>query len=319
LLSIDKLKLLSTKISVTVTNSLSVVLLQGGIMKPAPFRYEKPALLEEVFAMLESHGDDARILAGGQSLLATLNMRLSAPEFLVDISALDSLRGIAVEAGLLRIGALTTQTEIMGSADVARYVPLLAQTVPFIAHSAIRNRGTLGGSLAHADPAAELPACMLALDATMEIAGTAGTRSVGASDFFHGLYETDLKPGEVLISVTIPIIADGYRSGFSEFSRRSGDFAMAGLAAHAKFDHATVSDVRLAFCGVDIRAVRATAAEQTLEGKPFSAELLVQAKACLAEDLDPPDDLQASGKMKIHLSQVLLERVFSAMSRAGDA
>lgn len=288
-------------------------------MKPAPFRYEKPASLDEVFGLLESHGDDARILAGGQSLLATLNMRLSEPEILIDITGLNSLRGVAVEGGLLRIGALTTHAEVKASADVATHAPLLARTMPFIAHPAIRNRGTLGGSLVHADPAAELPATMLALDAEMEIAGAAGKRSVGAADFFHGLYETDLKPGEVLTSVAIPVVTAGYQSGFSEFSRRSGDFAMAGLAAHAKFDNGAVSDVRLALCGVDIRPVRAAAAEQALEGKPFGPELLEEAKARMADDLDPPNDLQASGKMKIHLSQVLLGRVFSAMARAGGA
>jgi carbon-monoxide dehydrogenase medium subunit len=288
-------------------------------MKPAPFRYEKPASLDEVFGLLEKHGDDARILAGGQSLLATLNMRLSAPELLIDITGLDALRGIAVEGGLLRIGALATHAAVKTSADVAAHAPLLAQAMPFIAHPAIRNRGTFGGSLAHADPAAELPASMLALDATMEIAGSAGRRTVGAGDFFHGLYETDLRPGEVLTSIAIPAAAAGCRSGFSEFSRRRGDFAMTGLAAHARFGNGAVSDVRLAFCGVDIRPMRAAAAEQALEGKPFSADLLEEAKAQLADDLDPPDDLQASGKMKIHLSQVLLGRVFSAMARAGDA
>lgn len=288
-------------------------------MKPAPFRYEKPASLDEVFSLLEKHGDDARILAGGQSLLATLNMRLSAPELLIDIAGLDALRGIAVEDGLLRIGALTTHAAVKASADVAAHAPLLAQAMPFVAHPAIRNRGTFGGSLAHADPAAELPACMMALDATMEIVGSAGKRTVGAGDFFHGLYETDLKPGEVLTSVEVPVAATGCRSGFSEFSRRSGDFAMTGLAAHARFGNGAVSDVRLAFCGIDIRPLRAAAAEQSLEGKPFSADLLEEAKARLADDLDPPDDLQASGKMKIHLSQVLLGRVFSAMAKAGGA
>jgi carbon-monoxide dehydrogenase medium subunit len=292
---------------------------QGENMKPAPFHYEKPASLDAVFSLLDKHGDNARILAGGQSLLATLNMRLSAPDLLIDITGLDTLRGIAVDGGFLRIGALTTHAEVKGSADVAMHAPLLAQVMPFIAHPAIRNRGTFGGSLAHADPAAELPACMLALDAEMEIAGASGKRSVRAADFFQGLYETDLKPGEVLISVAIPVLSAGYRSGFSEFSRRSGDFAMAGLAAHAKLENGVLSDVRLAFCGVDIRAIRAAAAERALEGKPLNANLLDEAKARLADDLDPPDDLQASGKMKIHLSQVLLGRVLSAMSSASEA
>lgn len=288
-------------------------------MKPAPFRYEKPASLEAAFRLLEEHGDDARVLAGGQSLLATLNMRLSAPAILVDITGLDELRGISLKDGLLRIGALTTHAGVKSSVEVAKHAPLLAQTMPYIAHPSIRNRGTFGGSLAHADPAAELPACMLALDATMEIAAATGTRSVKAGEFFHGLYETALGPGELLTSVSFPACAAGYCSRFLEFSRRSGDFAMAGLAAHAKFDKGAISDARLAFCGVDIRPVRAVAAERVLEGAPFGAELLESAKAKLADDLDPPDDLQASARMKLHLSQVLLDRVLSAMAGAGDA
>lgn len=288
-------------------------------MKPAPFRYEKPASLDEAFAMMDEYGDDARILAGGQSLLATLNMRLSAPELLIDITGLEALRGIVVENEVLRIGALTTHAAVKASAEVVKYAPLLAQTMPFIAHPAIRNRGTFGGSLAHADPAAELPACILALDATMEIEGASGTRSVPAADFFRGLYETALEPGEILTSVSIPVAAVGYRSHFAEFARRSGDFAMAGLAAHAKFDNGAVSDVRLAFCGVDIKPVRATSAESALSERPFGADAIEEAKVRLADDLDPADDLQASGKMKIHLSRVLLGRVLTEMSKAGDA
>jgi carbon-monoxide dehydrogenase medium subunit len=288
-------------------------------MKPAPFRYEKPETLEEVFSLLAEHGDDARLLAGGQSLLATLNMRLSVPALLIDITGLDALRGIAVDGDKLRVGALTTHAAVKASSDVTESAPLLAQTMPYIAHPAIRNRGTIGGSLANADPAAELPSCMLALDAEMEIAGASGKRVVPAAEFFHGLYETDLEQGEVLTSVFIPVTTAGYRSGFSEFSRRSGDFAMAGLAARARFDGEVAADVRLAFCGVDIRPVRATAAEQALEGKPVTAEQIEEAKARLADDLDPPDDLQATGEMKLHLSRVLVERVFLAMARAGDA
>lgn len=296
--------------------AMRVWMCQGGDMKPAPFRYEKPASLNDVFRLLEDYGDEARILAGGQSLLATLNMRLSSPALLIDITGLDHLRGIAVGSGKLRIGALTTHAAVRASPDVASCAPLLAQTVPFIAHPAIRNRGTIGGSLANADPAAELPSCMLALEAELEIASAAGTRTVGATEFFRDLYETDLNQGEVLTAISVPVAGAGYRSGFSEFSRRSGDFAMAGLAAHARFDGETASDIRLAFCGVDVRPVRAAAAERVLEGKPVTGQLLEKAKAKLADDLDPPDDLQSSGKMKLHLSRVLLDRVFSGMARA---
>ena len=285
-------------------------------MKPAPFEYVKAQSLEEVFDLLERHGDDARLLAGGQSLLPTLNMRLSAPAILVDICGLDALDGISVTGGTLRIGALATHSQVKASAAVSQNAPLLAQAMPYIAHPAIRNKGTFGGSLANADPAAELPACIVALGAELEVAGKGGTRSVPAADFFHGLYETALEPSEVLVAVNIPALSAGYRSGFSEFARRTGDFAISALAAHARFDGDAAQDVRLAFSGVDIRPVRAAAAERLVEGKPVTAELLVEAKARLADDLDPSDDVHASRRMKLHLSGVLLERVLSAMAGA---
>lgn len=285
-------------------------------MKPAPFDYTKPNSVEEVFDLLDRYGDDARLLAGGQSLLPSLNMRLSAPAILIDITGQDALRGIVIGDGVLRIGALTTYAEVKASTEVARAAPMLSQAIPWIAHPAIRNRGTVGGSLAHADPAAELPACMLALDAQLEIAAKSGRRRVAVADFFRGLFETDLKPGEMLTAIEVPVIRANYRSGFSEFSRRSGDFAMSGLAAHARFDGEVLSDVRLAYCGVDTRPVRARTAERVLEGRPFGSAALAEAKAALTKDLDPPDDLQATGQMKLHLSQVLAGRVLTAMGRA---
>ncbi len=287
-----------------------------GDVKPAPFDYAKPATLDEVFGLLKTHGDGARLLAGGQSLLATLNMRLSAPAILVDITGLESLRGITIDDGTLRIGALTTHSEMANSRAVAEAAPLLTQAVPHIAHPAIRNRGTFGGSLAHADPAAELPACMLALEATLEIAGQGGTRTVAAADFFHGLYETALGPGEILVAAQIPVLQSDWRSGFSEFVRRTGDFAMAALAAHAQFDGETVRGLRLVYAGVDIRPVRAAAAERALVGNAVTPELLAEARARLGEDLKPTGDLHASSAMKLHLSGVLLERVLAEMTGA---
>jgi carbon-monoxide dehydrogenase medium subunit len=285
-------------------------------VKPAPFDYAKPATLEEAFRLLEAHGDDARVLAGGQSLLATLNMRLSAPAILVDISALDALRGISVDDGLLRIGALTSHSEILASADLVRVAPLLSQAASHIAHPAVRNRGTFGGSLAQADPAAELPACVVALDASLEIAGPTGVRKVAAGDFFHGLYETDLRPAELLTAVEIPILRSGYRSGFAELARRTGDFAMSALAAHARFDDGRVHDPRLVYAGVDIRPVRARAVEQTIEGKTVTPELLAEARTRLGDDLEPTDDLTSSGAVKLYLSGVLLDRLLSEMAGA---
>ena len=284
-------------------------------MKPAPFDYTKPSSVEEVFDLLDRYGDDARLLAGGQSLLPSLNMRLSAPAFLIDITGQDALRGIGIDDGVLRIGALSTFAELKASADVARAAPMLSQAIPWIAHPAIRNRGTVGGSLAHADPAAELPACMLALDAQLEIAAKSDRRRVPAADFFRGLFETDLKPGEMLTAIEVPVIGANYRSGFSEFSRRSGDFAISGLAAHARFDGEVLRDVRLAYCGVDARPIRARLAERVLEGRPFDSAALAEAKTALAKDLDPPADLQASGQMKLHLSQVLAARLLTAMGK----
>jgi len=288
-------------------------------MKPAPFDYAKPNSVEGVFDLLDRYRDEARLLAGGQSLIPSLNMRLSAPAILIDITGLDALRGIVVGDGVLRIGALTTYSQLKASAEVARAAPMLSQAISWIAHPAIRNRGTIGGSLAHADPAAEMPACMLALDARLEIAAKGSRRRIAAADFFRGLFETDLKPGEILTAIEVPVIRADYRSGFSEFARRSGDFAMSGLAAHARFDGEVLNDVRLAYCGVDTRPVRARVAERVLEGRPFGNAVLAEAKAALARDLDPPDDLQASGQMKLHLSQVLVGRVLTAMAKADGA
>jgi len=286
-------------------------------VKPAPFDYAKPATLEEAFGLLEAHGDEARVLAGGQSLLATLNMRLSAPAILVDISALDALRGISVDKRRLRIGALTSHSDILASKDVVRAAPLLSQAVAHIAHPAIRNRGTFGGSLSQADPAAELPACVVALDASLEIAGKGGTRKIAAGDFFRGLFETDLQQGELLLAVEIPVLQSGYRSGFAEFARRTGDFAMAALAAHGRFEAGAVRDLRLVYAGVDIRPVRAGTAEQAVEGKKLTPDILAEARGRLGDDLKPTGDLQASAGMKLQLAGVLLERVLSEMAGAG--
>jgi carbon-monoxide dehydrogenase medium subunit len=285
-------------------------------LKPSQFDYAKPNSVEEIFDLLARYGDDARLLAGGQSLLPSLNMRLSAPTMLIDLTAQDALRGIVIGDGVLRIGALTTYAEVQASAEVARAAPLLSQAIPWIAHPAIRNRGTIGGSLSHADPAAEMPACMLALDAQLEIAAKGGRRRIAAADFFRGLFETDLRPGEILTAIEVPVIRAGYRSGFSEFSRRLGDFAISGLAAHARFDGEVLSDVRLAYCGVDTRPVRARLTEQVLKGQSFGSVTPAEAKAALAKDLSPSDDLQATGQMKLLLSQVLMERVLTAMARA---
>ena len=222
-------------------------------MKAAAFDYVKPRSIDQVISLLPEHGDDARLLAGGQTLLATLNMRLSEPALLVDLGGLDALRGIAVHGGMLRIGALTTHSEIEGSALVAQHAPLLAQAAPHIAHRAIRNPGTLGGSIAHADPAAEWPTCLLALDGTVVARGPKGERRIAADDFFRGLYTTALEPEEVLVAGELPLAAPGNWFAFDELARRHGDYAIVGMALAGRRSAGVLADTRIVLMGVDRR------------------------------------------------------------------
>jgi carbon-monoxide dehydrogenase medium subunit len=271
-------------------------------VKPAPFAYTKAHTLKEAIALLSKHKDDARLLAGGQSLIATLNMRLSAPELLIDINGIKGLDGIAKKGKIVEIGALARHAQVERSPLIAQHVPLIARAVPLIGHPAIRNRGTFGGSIAFADPAAELPACLLALGGEIEIAGPAGKRRVRADAFFKGLFETALRPREVLTAVRVPVADKNLRVGFAELARRHGDYAMVGLAAAARADGKALKDVRLAFFGVGNTPVRAKKSEAALAKGDVEA-------AVAALDLDPQDDAQASGAVKKHLAGVLLRRV----------
>jgi aerobic carbon-monoxide dehydrogenase medium subunit len=273
-------------------------------VKPAAFAYAKAKSLDHAIELLGRPDGDARLLAGGQSLMATLNMRLSAPRLLIDINGVSGLGGIAVKDGRLEIGALTRHVEAECSADVARHAPLLALAMPHIGHAAIRNRGTIGGSIAFADPAAELPACLLALNGEVEIAGAQGRRTLKADDFFKGLFETALGPSDVLTAIRVPAATKDTRAGFAEFARRHGDYAIAGLAASAKASGKGLTDVRLAYFGVGATPVRARKAEAALANADIEAA--VQA---LGSDLDPHDDVQATEATKMHLAGVLLRRV----------
>jgi aerobic carbon-monoxide dehydrogenase medium subunit len=284
-------------------------------VKPAPFAYIRAASLDQTFDLLARYGDEARVLAGGQSLIPTLNLRLSAPAVVLDINGLEDLAGIALEDGMIRIGALTRQRALETSSAVARSAPLLRMAMPFIAHPAIRNRGTIGGSIALADPAAELPACALALGAQIELRGSNGPRSVDAAAFFRGLYETDLRPGELVSALLIPRLRPGYRSAIAEFARRHGDYAMIGLAAHARIDGARLDDVRLVFFGVGARPVAASAAAAVLEGREIDRAAIEAAQDVLDEDLDPSADLHASAATKRHLARVLTARVLEQLTR----
>jgi carbon-monoxide dehydrogenase medium subunit len=282
-------------------------------MKAPSFAYARPDSLGEALALLARHGEAARVLAGGQSLLASLNMRLSSPELLVDVAGLKELSGIRVQDDALRIGALTSHREIESSAKVAQHVPLLAQAVPHVAHVAIRNAGTLGGSLALADPAAEYPACALALEATLVIAGPRGERRVAARDFFRGLYSTALEPQELLLAAEFPLLKSGYRSAFLELARRHGDYAIVGVAAHARVEGGRFADLRLAYLGVGATAVRAERAAAAAEGKAYGPQTVAAAQAALGDDLDPSPDLYHSAATKLHLARVLTGRALAAL------
>ncbi|HTP97490.1 MAG TPA: FAD binding domain-containing protein [Burkholderiales bacterium] len=283
-------------------------------MKAPAFAYVKPRSLGEVYALLEQHGDEAKILAGGQSLIATLNMRLAQPRLLIDIGGLAELGGVAVHGDTVRIGALTRQRELERSAEIAARLPLLAQALPQVAHAAIRNCGTFGGSIAFADPAAELPACALALDATFRIGSGSGERSVPARQFFKALYQTALGPQEVLLAAEFPALAAGYRSVFLELARRHGDYAIVGVAAHARSERGTLSDVRLAFLGVGATPVLATGAAHAMEGVACDAKTIAGAQAALAADLDPLGDLYHSRETKLHFARVLLGRALNTIA-----
>jgi carbon-monoxide dehydrogenase medium subunit len=238
-------------------------------------------------------------------------MRLSHPKLLVDINGIGGLDGIGSSNGQLRIGALVRHAQAERSADIARHAPLIALAVPHIGHPAIRNRGTIGGSVAFADPAAELPACLLALGGEVEIAGPKGARTVKADDFFKGLFETALASDDVLTEIRVPAADADTRVGFAEFARRHGDYAMAGLAASARADGGKLRDVRLAYFGVGATPVRARNAENALAGGDIEG-----AVRALATDLSPPDDIQASGAVKRHLAGVLLRRVARQLMEA---
>ena len=277
-------------------------------MKPAPFAYHKARSLDDAVALLAAN-KDARLLAGGQSLIATLNMRLSAPPMLIDINGIGGLDGIALEDGMVKIGALVRHAEAQRSDVIAQHAPLIARAMPHIAHVAIRNRGTLGGSIAFADPAAELPACLLALDGEVEATGPKGKRTIKAADFFKGLFETALAPDEMLTAIRVPAADKDTRIGFAELARRHGDYAIVGLAASARASGKGLSDVRLAYFGVGDTPVRATKAEAALEKGDVEA-------AVAALDLDPNDDVQATAAVKKHLAGVLLRRVAAQLMEA---
>jgi carbon-monoxide dehydrogenase medium subunit len=280
-------------------------------MKAPAFHYERPQSLPEVFALLAKHGDEACVLAGGQSLMPMLNMRLTSPAVLIDINTIGTLAGISVDASVLTIGAMTRHYQVAESPEIARRLPLIAEAMAHVAHAAVRNRGTFGGSLALADPAAEMPACCVALDGVMVIEGARGRRKVPAASFFTGMFATALEPDELLLAVEFPIGATGWRCGFMEFARRQGDYAILGGAAQLRLAQRRIEDVRLVLFGVGEQPYRAAAAETALLSlRPF-AERLAAAKQALQAELPEFSDTQATAQMRRHLGGVLIDRMLS--------
>ncbi|MGY6706037.1 FAD binding domain-containing protein [Roseinatronobacter sp.] len=274
-------------------------------MKASVAGYARAQSLDHMFELLGSAQGDARVIAGGQSLVASLNLRLSEGALLVDIGQLSALRGIAVSGGFLRLGALTRHVDLATDPLVATHAPLLAQAAPLIAHAAIRSRGTLGGSLANADPAAELPACMMALGAHILLRSPKGERRIPADAFFEGLFMTALAEDEIIAAVDVPVMAKSEAHVIQELTRRSGDYAIVGLAAVAR-----PQNIRLAYFGVSDTPVLATRAMQALN----SGAPLQDAINALQEDLDPESDPHASAAYRRHLAAVLLRRVLADLN-----
>ena len=283
-------------------------------MKPAVFDYHRPESRGEALALLARHGGDAKPLAGGQSLIPAMNFRLAMPAVLVDLNRIADLNYIRRDASDLRIGAMTRHRAVERSDVVQNAAPLLHEAMPFIAHAAIRTRGTIGGSLAHADPAAELPAVMVALDARIRLERPQGAREVPAATFFTGLFSTALEPGELVTEISISVApAAGIRTGsaFEEFSRRHGDFALAGAAARVSVDeHGRCTAARIALFGVGDRPMLAAAGARALEGQvPTPESIRAAADVTAREDIDPTSDIHASSVYRRHLAGVLTRRV----------
>jgi aerobic carbon-monoxide dehydrogenase medium subunit len=286
-------------------------------MKLPAVDYEAPDTVAEAVALLAEHQDEASVLAGGQSLIPLLALRLARPAVLIDINGLTELSGISAADGFVAIGAMTREYVAGESTVLADAVPLLAAALPLIGHEAIRNRGTIGGSLAHADPAAELPAVATALDAEFVVRGSAGERVVPAAEWFEGYLTTSRRPDELLAEVRFPAARPGTGVSFQEVARRHGDFAIVGLAASLTLADGVISDARLAFAGVADVPVRAALAEDLLAGQRPSAELFAAAADLATASIDPPGDLHGSPEYRKKIAATLVRRGLEAA--AGNA
>ena len=283
-------------------------------MKARAFNYVRPSTVVEALAAFEG-GEDASYIAGGQSLVPALALRLQAPQLLVDIAHIPELRGVALQGDFLRIGALTRHCEVLSDPLIRQHAPLYAEAAPHVSHPAIRNKGTIGGSISHADPASEFPAMTLALGAELEIANGAGSRRVPADKFFLDLFQTAIEPGELLVAIHVPVVGTKHRWAFHELARRRGDFALVGCGILAEFDGEVIKTIRIAFFSVGNTPVRVPQTEASLIGKRLDQEAIAAAQAIVGDDLDPPDDEQTSPAMKRHLARVIVGRLLGQIAR----
>jgi carbon-monoxide dehydrogenase medium subunit len=280
-------------------------------VKARAFSYVRPDTVDEALEAFAGAGDAAAYIAGGQSLVPALALRLQAPELLIDIAHIASLRGIELQGEWLRIGALTRHCEALTNSLIARHAPLFCEAAPHVAHPAIRNKGTLGGSISHADPASEFPAMALAMGAELEIANREGIRRVAADDFFVDLFETAMQPGELLVAIHVPVVRPGHRWAFEELARRRGDFALVGAGILAEFADGVVSGIRIVFFSVGNTPMRARRVEEALTGRSLDKSVVAEAQSAVADDLAPPEDANVPPAMRLHLARILLGRLLN--------
>ncbi|MXP23412.1 xanthine dehydrogenase family protein subunit M [Gordonia sp. HNM0687] len=289
-------------------------------MKPAAFEYHAPSTVEEVVDLLAEHGDEAKLLAGGQSLVPLMSLRLSQPEHLIDINGVAELSSVNCTDGRVAIGSITRQRQVETSHEVARVAPVLPAALRHIGHATIRNRGTVGGSIAHADPSSELPAMLLATDGAVIARSSSGSRTIPAADLFENFLTTTIEPTELITTVVVP--CSPAKTGWSvrEFSRRSGDFAIVGAVAGISLDqaHTTVTHASISLFGVGSKPVRAAVAEKEILGQTASPSLWDDAAAAAASEIDPPSDVHGSAAYRRQLMKTVLRQCLTeAYDRSG--
>jgi aerobic carbon-monoxide dehydrogenase medium subunit len=281
-------------------------------MIPAPFAYARPTTVDEALQAVASGGEDVKILAGGQSLIPVMRLRLAAPETVVDLTKVAELRGVREEEDAIVIGAMTTHSDVLSDPLIARYAPLIAEATGTVADRQVRHRGTFGGALAHADPAGDLPAVALALDAEFVIAGLQGRRTVPAAEFFVDYLTTALEEGELLVEIRVPKLAGSWGMHYEKFNRVAQAWSIVAVAAAVRRENGHIAEARIGLTNMGPTPLRATAAEQALAGVSATAEAIAEAAGRAAEGTSPSSDLNAQADYREHLAQVLTRRAVTA-------